>query len=154
MRVDDLLAQLDGVRRTSRGWIARCPAHGDKNPSLSIREGDDGRVLLHDFGGCPVLSICQALGLSVRDLFPDRHADPATIREAQRRRAVERRRRKAEHHTRALATDAFREAERLIELARGLDITMWSDDQLDRELNRLADAYDLLWAEGMGANGR
>lgn len=48
-----VLDRLDGVRPTGTGrWIAKCPAHPDRSPSLSIRETDDGRVLLHDHGGC------------------------------------------------------------------------------------------------------
>jgi len=43
-----LLDRLDGVKRVADGrWMAKCPAHEDKRPSLSIRETDDGRVLLH-----------------------------------------------------------------------------------------------------------
>ena len=45
MSADVLLSILEGVKRTGPGrWMARCPAHGDKSPSLSIRELDDGRV--------------------------------------------------------------------------------------------------------------
>ena len=39
-----LLARLDGVRRTSNGWIALCPAHPDRTASLSIAEGDDASL--------------------------------------------------------------------------------------------------------------
>ena len=43
---------LEDVRQTGLDqWMARCPSHEDKTPSLSIREGDDGRVLLHCFAG-------------------------------------------------------------------------------------------------------
>ncbi|HEX6993728.1 MAG TPA: DNA primase [Gammaproteobacteria bacterium] len=73
MHVADLLARLDGVRETGPGkWIARCPAHEDRRPSLSVRETDDGTILLHDFGGCDAVSVCRALGIEYRDLFPDR----------------------------------------------------------------------------------
>lgn len=67
-----LLPLLSGVRSTGDGrWIARCPAHDDKRPSLSIREIDDGTLLLHCFAGCDALSIVQAVGLTLADLFPD-----------------------------------------------------------------------------------
>ncbi len=60
---------LPGARQTGPGrWIARCPAHEDRSPSLSIREVDD-RVLLHDFGGCDTSAVLAALGLSLSDLF-------------------------------------------------------------------------------------
>jgi hypothetical protein len=50
--------------------MARCPAHGDKNPSLSVRD-ENGRVLLHCFAGCTVESICEALQIRVSDLFSE-----------------------------------------------------------------------------------
>jgi hypothetical protein len=63
-------AELMDARRTGRGrWQARCPAHHDSSPSLSIKEGRDGRVLLYCFAGCSLTSILQALSLSIRDLF-------------------------------------------------------------------------------------
>lgn len=68
---DAVLDRLKAVKRTGSGtWMARCPAHEDKRPSLSIREGDDGRVLLYDFAGCSVEAIVSALGLDLADLFP------------------------------------------------------------------------------------
>jgi hypothetical protein len=71
---DMLLHRLEGARKCGRGWIARCPAHKDKSPSLSIAEGQDGRVLLRCFGGCSAASIVSALGLQLADLFPERLA--------------------------------------------------------------------------------
>jgi hypothetical protein len=55
--------------------MARCPAHADKSPSLSMR-GENGRVLLHCFAGCAVEDICAALGITVRELFADRRKTP------------------------------------------------------------------------------
>lgn len=70
--VERLLDRLDGVRETGPGrWVACCPCHDSKSrSSLSVREGDDGRVLIHDFGGCPVEDVVAALGLDMADLFP------------------------------------------------------------------------------------
>lgn len=73
MSADSLIALLDKVRQTGQGrWQSRCPAHADKGPSLSIREMDDGRVLVHCFAGCSVHEVVQALGLELSDLFPPR----------------------------------------------------------------------------------
>src|SRR3989344_6696505 len=70
MKATALLDRLDRVKQTGPGrWIASCPAHGDKSPSLSIRETEDGRILLHDFAGCDTASVLSALGLSLSDLF-------------------------------------------------------------------------------------
>jgi hypothetical protein len=65
-----LLDRLQCVRQTAAGrWLARCPAHQDRSPSLSIRALDDGRVLLHDFGGCETADVLAAVGLQLCDLF-------------------------------------------------------------------------------------
>ena len=73
-----LLGRLDKVRQTGPGrWVARCPGHDDRGPSLSIRELEDGRVLLHDFGqGCAVADIVGAVGLTLADLFPPHLSPP------------------------------------------------------------------------------
>jgi len=57
-------------RQNGKEWTACCPAHTDHNPSLSISEGSDGRVLLYCHAGCPVDAICDAVGLRVADLMP------------------------------------------------------------------------------------
>lgn len=70
--VEGLLSRLEKVRRTKPGhWMASSPARKDKNPSLSIRELDDGRVLLHDFGGSDYFEILSALGIHPIELVPD-----------------------------------------------------------------------------------
>ena len=70
-----LLAHLQGVRPSGNGWSARCPAHEDRLPSLSVSEGDDGRALVHCFGGCEVAGVLAAVGLTLADLFPERIRD-------------------------------------------------------------------------------
>ena len=73
MSADTLLSHLEGVKRTGPGrWLARCPAHPDRHPSLAIRELHDGRVLVHDFAGCTVESVLSAAGLTFADLYPPR----------------------------------------------------------------------------------
>lgn len=56
-------------RPSGHGWSCRCPAHDDRNPSLSISEADDGRVLLHCHAGCEPADVCGALGLKLSDLY-------------------------------------------------------------------------------------
>lgn len=76
--IDAVLSQLEGVRRTGNAtWLARCPAHTDKHPSLSLRGTDNGTVLIHCFAGCTVHEVVGALGLEPSDLFPPRPADAA-----------------------------------------------------------------------------
>lgn len=71
-----LLDHLERVKTTGSGkWLARCPAHDDRSPSLAIREVDD-RILIHCFSGCSAQQVLQAVGLQMADLFPDRFANP------------------------------------------------------------------------------
>jgi len=65
-----VLSCIQGAKANGRGWMARCPAHDDRTPSLSIAQGDDGRVLLKCHAGCTHQAIAAALGLAERDLFP------------------------------------------------------------------------------------
>lgn len=64
-----LLGRLEGVQRHGKGCRALCPACGGKSRKLSVTQGDDGRVLLHDFGGCSPHDVLAAVGLTVSDLF-------------------------------------------------------------------------------------
>ncbi len=61
-------------KRRGAGWSCRCPAHEDRNPSLSIGVGGDGRALMSCHAGCATEEIVRTLGLSMRDLM----AGPAT----------------------------------------------------------------------------
>lgn len=79
----NILERLDGVRKTgSDKYVARCPAHADKTPSLSVREMSDGRVLIHCFGGCETEDILAAVGLTFRDVMPERVGDFPRVRPA------------------------------------------------------------------------
>lgn len=71
-KLEVLLQRLLKVRgRRNNTWTACCPAHADKSPSLAIKLLEDGRVLVHCFGGCSVEEVLGAVGLSLTDLFPD-----------------------------------------------------------------------------------
>lgn len=76
MSLKRLLSRLDAVKRTGEcRWIACCPAHDDRHPSLAIRLLDDDCILLHDFGGCDTTSVLACIGLTFADLFPKRMSD-------------------------------------------------------------------------------
>ena len=68
--IDEILDKLEKVRPTGRDkWVACCPVHGDKNPSMSVTE-KDGRVLCHCFAcGANGLEVVQALSLPASVLF-------------------------------------------------------------------------------------
>jgi hypothetical protein len=62
MSAADLARQLQ-AKRAGSGWQARCPAHDDHRASLSIGEGEGGRLLLKCFAGCDFASIIKAAGI-------------------------------------------------------------------------------------------
>ena len=59
----DLEQSLEGLKRSGDGWVARCPTHEDRNPSLSLKVTDDGKILVHCHAGCDQLALLAALGL-------------------------------------------------------------------------------------------
>jgi 5S rRNA maturation endonuclease (ribonuclease M5) len=66
MGLDEIIRAL-GARRSGSGWVARCPAHEDRNPSLSIRD-DAGKLLVHCHAGCAQRDVVNAL--KARGLWP------------------------------------------------------------------------------------
>jgi DNA primase len=149
MTIETFVGLLDGAKQTRRGWQARCPAHADKSPSLTICEGQDHRLLIHCFGGCTVTEICTALHLTLRDLFPNSEKPVSLARQERRLRRADRLLEERKEETRGAAIDVAREAEQLVKTAKGIDISRWSDAKLDQELDRIADAYDVLRREGV-----
>jgi DNA primase len=66
----NVLSRLDAVSMRGTGqWRARCPAHDDSQPSLSVRETVGGGVLLFCFAGCETADVVAALGLRMADLY-------------------------------------------------------------------------------------
>ena len=68
--LDNLLNRLESVTKTSKGIMAKCPAHNDTIPSLSIKVANDDRILLNCFAGCKYENILKAIDLTPRDLVP------------------------------------------------------------------------------------
>lgn len=70
VRVIEALARAGcAPRKNGRSWQARCPAHDDRRPSLSLAEGRGGCVLLKCWSGCETSRVLETLRLSWRDLF-------------------------------------------------------------------------------------
>lgn len=70
--INRLISRLEGVKPAGDGrWYAKCPAHADRSPSLSIRDTGE-KVLIHCFTGCDAEDVLTAVGLSWRDLYSDR----------------------------------------------------------------------------------
>lgn len=144
-KVDWFLGSLNRVRPNGTDkWMCQCPAHEDRSPSLSVRLGEDGRLLVHCFSGCAPEAVVGALGLTLAGLFPNSRPDPRAIREAQHRREQK------EHleRTDGFCSDAVREARALLSSARGIDISNWSAAHLDQVLSELAAAHAILESAG------
>jgi hypothetical protein len=60
---DDVAAELNGLKQSGDGWVARCPTHEDRNPSLKLTVTDTGKVLVHCHAGCDQTAVLAALGL-------------------------------------------------------------------------------------------
>jgi hypothetical protein len=66
----NVLSRLDRVAKSREGqYTARCPAHDDRSPSLSVGVGDDGRILLTCHAKCKTGAIISAIGLTMADLY-------------------------------------------------------------------------------------
>jgi len=68
MNTQGVLDRLEHVTGGNGKWMALCPAHKDRSPSLAINESDD-RLLLHCFAGCETKYVAAAIGLDMSDLF-------------------------------------------------------------------------------------
>lgn len=88
--IDRVLQLLDGVKRTADGYEACCPVkeHDDHKQSLTVKEGNDGRVLVNCHRSCRFEQIVEALGLEKRDFFPPK-PEKAGNEQKERRRIVD-----------------------------------------------------------------
>ncbi len=140
MRVSEFLARLEAVRHTGRGWTARCPAHDDQHPSLSVTEREC-RILLKCWAGCDVREIVGALGLGMQDLFADagtRPHRPARPTKSAPRLDWRRQAARIEDHATALSS----RTQSVLAAARGLDCSGWTAGELDAAVAAVAYAYE------------
>jgi hypothetical protein len=87
--LQEILSRLARVRKSGAGFVASCPVHQDKNPSLSIREVSD-RILLHCFAQqCDVVDICRAIQIEISDLFTNPRSSVARPRAVSRPSYIE-----------------------------------------------------------------
>lgn len=69
MNIDQFLNRLTGVKEHAGGYMAKCPNHDDHNPSLAVKKGGNGQILLHCFAGCKTEDITKKMGLRMQDLY-------------------------------------------------------------------------------------
>ncbi len=94
MTTAEVLERFTNVmKHGNRQYSASCPCvghgngYGDRRQSLSIKEADDGKTLLHCQAGCKLDDILSSVGLSRRDINPNKlsqnknnkHYDPSSI---------------------------------------------------------------------------
>jgi hypothetical protein len=68
----EVASRLEGIRPSGTGYMARCPAHDDSSPSLSVSVKDTGKLLIHCHAGCGYKEIKDAAGLTEEMLDPNR----------------------------------------------------------------------------------
>jgi len=131
-------AALVQAQRTGAGrWKARCPAHNDRSPSLSIRAGDDGRVLVLCRAGCALDSILSALKLAKRDLFAGPPPSPEQTAAIQAAREAHQQAARAERKARLAALDRVEKLQAVVN-ALGAKLARSPEDDKLAELFHMA----------------
>lgn len=89
--IENILNRLEKVRPNGANrWIACCPAHADRTPSMSIKYTGE-RVLIHCFAGCETGDVLTAVGLSWADVMPPRtEHEKAAYRQVKRAQQLRR----------------------------------------------------------------
>ena len=127
---DRLLPRLDAVRQRGAGqWTARCPAHEDRSPSLSITEKED-RLLVCCHAGCGAADVMSAVGLTAADLFDRDHDHIRPGRPIKRRPSHEKLLRLVRHEALVIALAAG-------DLARGEKLSDADQATIERALANL-----------------
>ncbi|RMO71366.1 DUF927 domain-containing protein [Pseudomonas syringae group genomosp. 3] len=128
-----ILQRLDGVKPSGKNrHMAKCPAHLDKSPSLSVSSTDDGRALIHCFAGCSSEDVLASIGLEFKDLFQGRLT--AADRSEYRRKALE----SGREHARIIQQIAA------VQLERGEGLSEIDSEQLQEAVRREREICDEL----------
>ena len=107
-------------------YVALCPAHPDRSPSLTITEGHAGRTLLRCWAGCRTEDVLEKLGLSWANIC----GEPMTRAQA-REAAVERQEREVrEQKERAAERAAFNQIRELHAIADELGSRLATDPEV------------------------
>jgi|CXWL01.1.fsa_nt_gi hypothetical protein len=140
MTIHQFLALFPSIKETKKGWDVCCPAHDDHSPSLGVMEGEEGRIVLNCFAGCPKESICAALGIQMSDLFADKnlngYAEPRLLR------PVKRSPRTLAFAFELHALDLQQQADKILAVAAPCDdCDSWTNDDRDLAMQAVSRAY-------------
>ena len=133
--MDDVLSRLERVRPTSRGWSARCPAHPDRTPSLSLAAGDTC-VLVTCWAGCKVDEIAAAMGLPVAALF----YRPGRTQQRRMTKRIDWRRQAVALEDEAITL--WLHANEVFAFACNLDTMTWTDEDWDTATDAVCKAHE------------
>jgi hypothetical protein len=137
MRATELAERIAGAVQFGEKWKACCPAHDDRRPSLTFKDGDKG-VLLKCFAGCELDAICQTLGIRETDLFYDAPA-PRGTRPIPK--PIPRDPRDTAFRFELAAFDLRARSEKIVDAAKQIDVSILHEDELDRALSHVAQGY-------------
>jgi putative DNA primase/helicase len=65
LKLRDILPLLKNKRSSKNGYTSRCPSHDDNKNSLSLSEGENGKLILNCFAGCSYKDVIVASGVSL-----------------------------------------------------------------------------------------
>lgn len=89
---ESIYSAQGGKPKAGGGYICHCPAHDDKNPSLSVDDGDNGRPLIKCWSGCTQESVIAALKARGAWFDDEKSLTPAELKaqmdEAESRKAA------------------------------------------------------------------
>ena len=132
------LSSLLHGKRIGRGkWVARCPAHPDRHPSLSIAEGKTGVLLKCMSAGCETSAVLEALGLRWSDLFYEsRNLSRVDLRKLEAQRKVEADKERAQKYKARIAIGQARFWDAEVERVAKLLATDFDSDRLAAQFHR------------------
>ncbi len=138
-------------KRNGKGWSARCPAHEDRRPSLSIGEGDDGCCLLDCKAGCDTKDVVAAIGCTMADLFPESSTLSTSTEPRQSRGKPQYRRQQNEKttgKTYPTARDAVAALDRIVAKDKGRRVAQWTYRDANGDPVAVVCRYDLPTPKG------
>jgi hypothetical protein len=143
------MAEMLGARRASADrWQARCPAHQDRSPSLTITDTREGTILIRCWAGCRTADVLSAVGLSFKDLFAGPPPSPEALREATARQQAQEARARARRFAHGQACDRLMKLERIVDELGAQLMRLPEGHPNERELGRLFHSATQMLHEG------